>query len=58
MKDNNKAYIYAEHLEYTRQKVCTLLRDTFLLKPDNQFGFKKKDDTNISIFTLQEMVAK
>lgn len=24
MKDNNEAYIYAEHLEYGSQKICTL----------------------------------
>lgn len=35
--------------------MCTVVRDTFLLH--NQLGFKKKDGTNICIFTLQEVVA-
>lgn len=56
MKDN--AFIYAEHLEYGSQKVCILILDTFLLKPDINFGFKKKDATYICIFTRLEMVAK
>lgn len=32
-----------------RKSALRLICDTFLLKPDNQFGFKKKDGKNISI---------